>query len=73
MPRLRAFLFLPLLLGAVVALAGAAPAAAQEADTPRVLAIELANDINPVTEDFVVDGIRRGEEEGFDAVVILLD
>jgi membrane-bound serine protease (ClpP class) len=72
-PRLRAFLFLLLLLGAALALAGGGPAQAQDGDVPRVLAIELANDINPVTADFVVDGIERGEEEGFDAVVILLD
>jgi membrane-bound serine protease (ClpP class) len=70
---LRAFLFLLLLLGAALALAGGGPAQTQEEDVPRVLAIELANDINPVTEDFVVDGIQRGEDEGFDAVVILLD
>ena len=70
MPRLRGFLCVALLLAAVLALAGAA--AAQET-APRVLAVELANDINPVTQDFVVDAIERGEREGYDAVVIELD
>jgi len=59
-----------ILLAAVLALAGAA--AAQET-TPRVLAVELENDINPVTQDFVVGAIERGEREGYDAVVIELD
>ena len=40
---------------------------------PRVLVIELANDINPVTADYVIDGIERAEEEGYDAVVLELD
>jgi membrane-bound serine protease (ClpP class) len=58
------------LLGAVLALAGSA--AAQET-APRVLAVVLENDINPVTQDFVIDAIGRGEDEGYDAVVIELD
>ena len=70
MPRLRGFSYVVLLLAAVLALAGAA--AAQET-APRVLAVELANDINPVTQDFVVDAIERGEREGYNAVVIELD
>ncbi len=45
---------------------------AQDA-APRVLVIELANDINPVTADYVIDGIERAEDDGFDAVVIELD
>ena len=59
-----------MLLAAALALAGAA--AAQET-APRVLAVELANDINPVTSDYLVDAIERGEKEGYDAVVIELD
>jgi len=46
--------------------------AAQET-APRVLEVKLANDINPVTQDYVVDAIERGEREGYDAVVIELD
>ena len=53
-------------------LALAAPAGGAE-ERPRVLAIELDNDINPITADFVVDEIERANEEGFDAVVIVLD
>jgi membrane-bound serine protease (ClpP class) len=67
---LRGFFLICLLLAAVLALAGAA--AAQET-APRVLAVELDNDINPVTQDYVVDAIQRGEREGYDAVVIQLD
>jgi membrane-bound serine protease (ClpP class) len=48
-------------------------AAAAESDAPRVLAVEFENDVNPVTRDYVVDQIDRANEEGYDAVVILLD
>jgi membrane-bound serine protease (ClpP class) len=66
---LRVFLATAAALVTVLALAG--PVAA--AESPRVLALELANDVNPVTADFVIDGIDRAEREGYDAVVILLD
>ncbi len=49
----------------------AGTAGAQE--QPRVLAIELANDINPVTADYVTREIDRAVEDGYSAVVILLD
>jgi membrane-bound serine protease (ClpP class) len=49
----------------VVPLAGAA--------TPRVLAVEFDNDVNPVTADYVTAEIERANEERFDAVVIVLD
>ena len=68
MLSLRAFL---VCLGALaLALAVTATAAAQ---TPRVLAVEFENDVNPVTKDYVINAIDRGEEEGYAAVVILLD
>jgi membrane-bound serine protease (ClpP class) len=68
MPSLRAFL---VWFGALaLALAVTATAAAQ---TPRVLAVEFENDVNPVTKDYVINAIDRGEEEGYAAVVILLD
>ena len=70
MPRLRGFFSIVGLLVAALALSGAA--GAQE-DTPRVLAVEFANDINPVTKDYLVDAIEKGERENFDAVVIELD
>ena len=66
---LRAFLVLGAALAACLAVAGAA--AAQ--DSPRVLAVEFENDVNPVTADFVMDQIDRAAEDGYDAVVILLD
>jgi membrane-bound serine protease (ClpP class) len=54
------------------AVAAVLPAIANAA-TPRVLAVEFDNDVNPVTADYVVGEIERANEEGFDAVVILLD
>ena len=70
MPRLRGFFSIVGLVVAALALSGAA--GAQE-ETPRVLAVEFANDINPVTKDYLVDAIEKGERENFDAVVIELD
>jgi membrane-bound serine protease (ClpP class) len=40
---------------------------------PRVLAVTFENDVNPVTQDYVNEQIDRANEEGYDAVVILLD
>jgi membrane-bound serine protease (ClpP class) len=64
---LRVFLASLALATALVAQASAADSA------PRVLAIEFENDVNPVTADYVVGELRRAEEEGYDAAVILLD
>jgi membrane-bound serine protease (ClpP class) len=47
--------------------------AAHAATPPRVLAVEFDNDVNPVTADYVIDEIERANDEGFNAVVILLD
>jgi membrane-bound serine protease (ClpP class) len=41
--------------------------------TPRVLAVEFDNDVNPVTQTYVNDQIERANDEHYDAVVILLD
>lgn len=65
------------LRGFLIALAAGAllvPAAGvgQEA-RPRVLAVHLANDINPVTQEFVSSAIGRAESRGFAAVVLVLD
>jgi membrane-bound serine protease (ClpP class) len=59
-----------LLVAAVLALTGGATA---QGTAPRVLEVVLENDINPVTQDYLVDAIERGEQEGYDAVVIELD
>jgi membrane-bound serine protease (ClpP class) len=69
-PRLRGFFWAIAFLAAALALTGSA--AAQD-PTPRVLAVEFENDINPVTQDYLVDAIERGEDEDYDAVVIQLD
>jgi membrane-bound serine protease (ClpP class) len=57
-------------LGLVLA-SGAAAGTAQ----PRVLAIQYGPDleVNPVTEDWVVDKLHRAERDHYDAAVILLD
>jgi membrane-bound serine protease (ClpP class) len=47
--------------------------AAHAATPPQVLAVEFDNDVNPVTADYVIDQIKRANDERFDAVVILLD
>jgi membrane-bound serine protease (ClpP class) len=58
------------LAGLAASLALAAPALGAP---PRVLAIELDNDINPVTADYVGEEIDRANRGGYDALVILLD
>jgi membrane-bound serine protease (ClpP class) len=55
---------------AAVVLAGAAPAA-QSAS--KVLVVEFDNDVNPVTQDYLVDQMRRGANDGYAAVVIEMD
>jgi membrane-bound serine protease (ClpP class) len=44
----------------------------QEADS-QVLAVHLDNDINPVTQEYVNAAVDRAEEEGYEAVVLVLD
>jgi membrane-bound serine protease (ClpP class) len=63
----RAFL----LLLAVAAFVAASPVGA--ADIPVVRVIELDNDINPVTAEFVVDAIAEANRGAFAAIVIELD
>jgi membrane-bound serine protease (ClpP class) len=62
--------FIALLVGTAVLGLSAANA---QTSAPRVLAVEFDNDVNPVTADFVIDAIERANDDGFDAVVILLD
>ena len=40
---------------------------------PRVLAAKFDNDVNPVTQDYINDQIKRANSEHYDAIVILLD
>ncbi len=60
------------LLGVAAAfvLVGAAPGAT---GAPRVLVVEFDNDVNPVTQDYLVDEMRRGVDGGYAAVVIEMD
>ncbi len=57
-------------LSVIVAALLAAPAGAADG---RVLAVEFENDVNPVTAGYVIEEIERANDEGFSAVVILLD
>jgi membrane-bound serine protease (ClpP class) len=66
-PYLRAF-WASLVAAAALLFVGSAGAA-----TPRVLAVEFENDVNPVTADWVTGEIDRANDEDYDAVVILLD
>jgi len=61
-----------LLALAVLSLVVPAVAAGQDA-RPRVLAVHLDNDINPVTQGFLDGAIDRAEEDGYAAVVVVLD
>ena len=66
-PLLRTFLVVACVAAALVPVASGAP------DRPRVLAVEFENDVNPVTADYATGEIERANDEGYDAVVILLD
>jgi len=66
---LRGILTLSLALGALVA----APGVLAQADSPRVLAVHLDNDINPVTQEYVENSVDRVEDDGYDAMVLVLD
>jgi membrane-bound serine protease (ClpP class) len=67
----------PLVLLAFLAVAlafHASATATQRADeTPRVLAVHFVNDVNPVTADYLTHEIDRANDEGYDAVAIVLD
>jgi membrane-bound serine protease (ClpP class) len=69
--RIRLLRGIPLAF-AFLALVVPSVAAAQDTEA-RVLAVHLDNDINPVTQEYLEDAIERGEDEGFSAVVVVLD
>ncbi len=56
-------------------MAGAAPAlsGAGEGNADRVLVAEFENDVNPVTQDYLLDAIDRAERDGYAAVAIEMD
>jgi membrane-bound serine protease (ClpP class) len=62
-----------ILASLAVAAAFAGVSTAAPGQQPRVRAIELANDVNPVTADYLVQELERAEEGDYDAAVILLD
>jgi membrane-bound serine protease (ClpP class) len=62
-----------LLLALGVGAAALIVIASAPAATPRVLALEFENDVNPVTQDYLVGEMRRAERDGYEAVVILMD
>jgi membrane-bound serine protease (ClpP class) len=64
---MKSLRLIPVLIAALTLV----PAAA--AQTPRVLAIDFNNDVNPVTADYVVGELERAEREGFAAAVIVLE
>ncbi len=62
------------LLVAIAALVLLVPAtAAGQDERPRVLAVHLDNDINPVTQEYIDGAVDRAEDEGLAAVVLVLD
>jgi membrane-bound serine protease (ClpP class) len=65
---LRGALAVSAVFAAVLLTSGAAQAA-----TPRVLAVEFDNDVNPVTQDYLNDEIARANKDHYDAVAILMD
>jgi membrane-bound serine protease (ClpP class) len=64
---------LTLALAAAAAFLLAAPSGPAADAAPRVLVAEFENDVNPVTQDYLLDEIERGEREGYAAVVIEMD
>ena len=60
-----------LLVALASALALAVPAGAGPAG--RVLVAEFENDVNPVTQEYLLDAIEQAEEGGYAAVVIEMD
>jgi membrane-bound serine protease (ClpP class) len=66
---LRGFLAVSLVFGALAA----APGVLAQENTPRVLAVHLANDINPVTQEFVEDAVDKAEDGEYAAMVLVLD
>ena len=59
---------------AVVGFSSPAARSAPAPETaPRVLVAEFKNDVNPVTQDYLLGAIEQGEQEGFAAVVIEMD
>jgi membrane-bound serine protease (ClpP class) len=63
---------IPALAALATLLLVASPAPAADAQA-RVLVAEFVNDVNPVTQDYLLDAIERADDEGYAAVVIEMD
>ena len=70
---MRRSLRLALLLSVLGATAAASAPAVAAPAPPRVIAIELQSEINPVSAAFVKDSIAKATDEHAAALVILLD
>lgn len=68
-PFLRGLLLFLAALATTLAFAGSASADSGA----RVLVVSFVNDVNPVTQEYLLGEIRRGERDGYAAVVIELD
>jgi membrane-bound serine protease (ClpP class) len=66
-PLLRVFF---IAIAAVLVVCATASATTSK---PRVLAAKFDNDVNPVTQDYINDQIKRANSGHYDAIVILLD
>ncbi|HYY33628.1 MAG TPA: nodulation protein NfeD [Gaiellaceae bacterium] len=69
MPSLRAFFALSSVILLSLVLAGTAAGAERN----RVLAVEFASDINPVTQDYLNGAIDQANDQHYNAVVLLVD
>jgi membrane-bound serine protease (ClpP class) len=71
---LRGFLLAAAVAGLALCLAAVGDAGgATGSSQPRVLVAKLENDINPVTQDFLQQQVRRAQKDGYDALVVELD
>jgi membrane-bound serine protease (ClpP class) len=71
-PHLRGFLLTVLLASVMLVAVGPADSAAADS-SPRVLVATLDDDINPVSQHFLQDQVRRAEADGYQALVVELD
>ena len=58
---------------AALAAAAAFSGSASAAEPPKVLVAEFENDVNPVTQEYLLDAIKTAEEGDYAAVVIEMD
>lgn len=72
--RFRCSLLVALVaVGSVWWLLAAAATASGQDGAPRVLMVELTDAVGPVTAEHVIEAVGKGEREGFEAVVVVMD